>query len=277
MKQNLKQLNKIPLISSESAKLLKNEIDFSDDQPRFYIKTSNLSRTELEDYSQNEINLWKMLSSSASVPLIVPTYYGSYLEKQFPYENFNCHMVFESFTANFSHVMSLDQHLIYDRLFESLVLLQKMEICPLFLTPSRLFGDEGTNNIKIYDLVYAKDFLRKFRKRANRIPEEEWVYFAPELRNVFNSDQEIRDFNPYKAIIYSLIMLLIRVITRKNPKKKYTAERIERLEKNGLEKSLFGELETKYKGLKNLKKLLSPQQNQRPDAIEIFLKEVKNF
>ena len=123
----------------------------------------------------------------------------------------------------------------------------------------------------------GKCFLEKFGKQANSIPEEEWVYFAPELRNFFNSDKEISDFNPYKAIIYSLIMLILLMVTRKNPQNNYTEEMIESLEKNEFGKNFSGEFKMKYQEFQNLKKLLSPYQNQRPDAIEIFSKKVKIY
>ena len=160
MKQNSLSIQNTKIISSGAVSLLKTS-------KLFFIKEKKLSKNESNEIKK-EIDLWKNLSALKMKPKIIPNYFGCYLEEtNFNDQKLTLYMLFEQFPKTFIDLIDksetelsydfLNLVYFYEQFLRSLAFLQTLNICPLFLTPPKLFVNEKINTIYSYNFVYSNN------------------------------------------------------------------------------------------------------------------------
>ena len=91
---------------------------------------------------------------------------------------------------------------MYVHFFDSLVSLQKINLCPYLITPNLLFLSES-GYIQSHYFVFAENYVSRIMKEYSTFTEEEKFYIAPEIK-LFK-----KDIDPYKSCIYSIALVLM--------------------------------------------------------------------
>lgn len=262
MKQNLSEnVKKTP---PNSIKTLKDH--------GFHIRSKRVSKILLNQELE-EANFWNAVSNLDFRPNMVPQYFGAYLE-DCPDNQSILHLVFESnqqtydILLHMTHLMNpgevLDKfYWMYVHFFDSLVSLQKINLCPYLITPNLLFLSES-GYIQSHYFVFAENYVSRIMKEYPTFTEEEKFYIAPEIK-LFK-----KDIDPYKSCIYSIALVLMDWNVNKSKIKYYEKVSIEYL----LAEFERAHRKPEFKKCVSVLRRWDPEKRPNPSEVLLTVKEI---